>query len=153
MLPRTMVKLQLPRKLDLVDGGLAWVERGAIDVLPAGKVKRPRFEPGAFIRYQRQLYEIRYIYRLRHDPQWRYLCDYRTDVVPEEPANELAAGIMALEADRDTKLMVPEIFLREQDVRDYFVNLYLAADGRTFTNQQLAQGARLVSSGSVLPGS
>jgi hypothetical protein len=53
--------------------------RGGTRVLPAGKPPKMRFQPGSFVTFKGQLYEVLYAFRLKTAPnEWHYALGERS---------------------------------------------------------------------------
>ena len=128
---------QLPSVLSDLSGGRR--QRGDIQMYPAGKPPKLRFQPGTFVELEEEVYHILYAFRLAQAPEeWVYCL-------------ELCGGGRApwyflnmIGAAQDTPRVVYELFLGDYDVLLYFEDIPMHRSRRNVTNRVLLNNATVV---------
>ena len=127
------------------------MSRGQTSVYSARKPPKLRFQPGSFVEYKGQLYEILYAFRVASAPQeWFYTLAERESLTPPQ-LDLIGAVVEALGAGRNTPRVVYEVFPHEQAAWSYFSDIPRNGDCRCVGNRAMMKDAKVVSSGQVLP--
>lgn len=134
----------------LVGGDIRHRVHGWVSVRKT-KAPRRRFDPGQYLRYRGQLYQVVYVYRTESDPsEWTYSLEERKDLgAPVRgPCQQIVEDLY--DGGADTLRIVQEVFPNEMHAQAYFADIYRGADGLVICNKKLVAGAQVVSSGSLL---
>lgn len=113
------------------------------------KAPKRRFDPGQYLRYEGQLYEVMYAYRTEEAPsEWVYYLEERRDLTgsrtPLQTIVEDGYG-----SGGGVQRVISGVFYNDQHARDYFSDIYRAADALSIRNGDLLRKAQMVSSGAV----
>ncbi len=123
--------------------------RGTIPVVAAGKPPKLRWSPGQIVKYQGQLYEIMYVYRVQAEPrEWRFCLEERLGVI-DEPRDFIDSLARDIGAGTSTPRIVYDLFRSEHDAWRYFSDIPANGDRTTIRNKRM-QEAQLVASGRVV---
>lgn len=125
-------------------------QRGTMHVSHAGKPPKLRFQPGCFIRFRGQLFEIMYAFRSEEAPaEWQYCLEER-QTLSSQPQDYLGQLVAALGAGKTTPRIVYQLFRNNYEAHSFFMDLPCNGNRSTVKNQTLLNDGEVVSSGEVL---
>jgi hypothetical protein len=126
-----------PSRLADLDGSRRQGEK--IQMFPAGKVPKRRFNVGDAFEYDRTTWTIMYMYRLKSEPNVWYHCLEESVSQREVPSIGMSMldAFEGLGAGATTPRIVYEMFQSYGDARQYFSDIYRAGSSTVKTTQQL----------------
>ncbi len=112
-------------------------ERGPgskIRMLPGGKCPKRRFDIGNKFEYDKGIWELIYMYRLREKPnEWIHFLEE----VKDNRDRRMEDVLEVMGAGSNTPRIVYDLFLNEQDAHMFFSDIFRKGDGRCFRTQEL----------------
>lgn len=123
-----------------------------ITVIPAGKPPKLRFHPGEFLRFEEELYEIIYAYRMAEKPhEWLFCLEERKSLRSVEPDDHLGRALVGMGLGESTPRLIYDIFRNSLDVLEYFGDIPSHGHRRILSTKDLLQKkAKVVSSGEII---
>jgi len=138
--------IEMPRGMTL--GGFR--DRGKLNVAAPGKPPKLRYRPGQFIEVENQLFEIIFAYRLVSEPfEWIFCLEERKSFRSIEPGDKIGEIAEAMGCGAETPRIVYEMFRDSMDAHQYFWDIPANGNRQDFTNKNLIQKGKLVSSGEI----
>lgn len=138
--------INMPRGMTL-DG---FRNRGKINVAAPGKPPKLRYRPGQFIQAENQLWEIVFAYRLVNEPfEWIFCLEERKSFRSVEPGDRIGELAAAMGCGAETPRIVYEMFRDSMDAHQFFGDIPSNGNRKDFTNKNLIQKGKVVSSGEI----
>ena len=142
------IQIDLPLGMTLDHG---FQPRGKIWVYKGGKAPKRRFEPGQYIEFEGQQYEIKYCYRLVDNPhEWIWMLEERSGLRELDPDDEIGQMVRDLGCGQHTPRISYHLFRDFSDAFQFFSDIPRNGDGRAVTNRDMIAKAKLISSGEII---
>ncbi len=106
-----------------------------IKMLPGGKAPKRRFDIGNKFEYDKGIWELIYMYRLKEKPnEWIHFLE---EIKNNRKFDIIDTILEVAGAGINTPKIVYDLFLNEQDVYIFFSDIPRKGSGAAFTTQQL----------------